>query len=592
MIRSGEYMTGRYRLLAQIGKGGGGIVYLAEDLNLRKQVVIKQILNVYSGQDTYRIEVDILKRLHHPALPQVYDYLEVEDKIFTVMEYIPGNSLQEYLDAGVVFSQEQILIWARELAKVISYMHTQPYPVFHRDIKPSNIMVKPDGKLCLIDFNISQDFMQKTAVEGYSIGYASPEQMERAWKMSRKMPSHNLVIDGKTDIYSLGAVLYRLLAGYVRKTDSMKLQDLACCWRPFAVIVDKCMEISQKQRYQTADELLDALNHLEKLDENYKKFNILQHVNRIVCGLIFIIGIALIICGNSVNTREQYTNAYGAYMEAVSGHLKDSEQMGINLLNETKYQQIFNSHPEEKADVLYYLALSFLEQERYEKAIGYMKQAIEIDRENPAYYRDYASALIGANQVEEAKTALGQAVYYGLSTGEKQLIEGELYFNEENYEEALKCYEQAVEQAVTTEERGRAVTKYACALLMQGDYQKARDALFEKYNNNIDAEYSLEDGLNLSNALQEMGNIDQSSQILETMRLRYPEEYRIDLRLAFCEYEGENRKGQTLRNYTMMVSYYEEAEKKCQKSGQDIESDEEWQQLMNIVAQLRKYGWM
>ncbi|MBR0410824.1 MAG: protein kinase [Eubacterium sp.] len=158
-MRPGEFIDNRYQIIKEIGKGGGGIVFLANHLSLKQKVVLKQIkfADSYTDQKMLRNEVDILKRLKHPALPQVYDFLKIDGLVFTAMEYIPGYSLQENMDAGTVFPQEKVLMWARQLSDILEYMHTRKHPVIHRDIKPSNIMLKPDWNVSLINFNISDD---------------------------------------------------------------------------------------------------------------------------------------------------------------------------------------------------------------------------------------------------------------------------------------------------------------------------------------------------------------------------------------------------------------------------------------------------
>ena len=190
MLGEGDCIDGRYRIYGEKGKGGGGIVYLAEHLALKKQVVLKQIINGSPDMELLRTEVDILKRLRHPALPQVYDFVNVNGNVFTVMEYIEGYNLQEYLDAGDTFSQEQIVIWARQLAEVLVYMHGQAHPVIHRDIKPSNIMIKPDGNICLIDFNISEDTLYIIFTDNYSFAKSrldSPATIQYVEKVIREV---------------------------------------------------------------------------------------------------------------------------------------------------------------------------------------------------------------------------------------------------------------------------------------------------------------------------------------------------------------------------------------------------------------------
>lgn len=96
MLGEGDCIDGRYRIYGEKGKGGGGIVYLAEHLALKKQVVLKQIINGSPDMELLRTEVDILKRLRHPALPQVYDFVNVNGNVFTVMEYIEGYNMEVY----------------------------------------------------------------------------------------------------------------------------------------------------------------------------------------------------------------------------------------------------------------------------------------------------------------------------------------------------------------------------------------------------------------------------------------------------------------------------------------------------------------
>ena len=124
MIQSGMVLDGIYRIIQEIGQGGTGIIYLAEHLRLHKKVVVKKIKDHFVGQVNGRAEVDILKRLHHSYLPQVYDFLVIGDSIYTVMEYIEGRDLQYYLDGKYTFPEESIRKWLLQLAQVLGYLHS------------------------------------------------------------------------------------------------------------------------------------------------------------------------------------------------------------------------------------------------------------------------------------------------------------------------------------------------------------------------------------------------------------------------------------------------------------------------------------
>ena len=168
-----------YRIEAELGAGGGGVVYKAWHSRLQKYVVLKRIKDE-SGllqSSRQRGEADILKNLKHANLPQLYDFLEDPSGVYTVMEFIPGQSFAELLKGDAKFTQQQVVFWAEQLASALAYLHAQSPPVLHSDIKPGNIMLTPEGNICLIDFNISLVLSgEDTEMIGLSHGYAAPEQ--------------------------------------------------------------------------------------------------------------------------------------------------------------------------------------------------------------------------------------------------------------------------------------------------------------------------------------------------------------------------------------------------------------------------------
>lgn len=157
MLQSGDIISGMYQVIREIGTGGMGVIYIGYHLHLQKQIVIKKIKETCVDRVNVRGEADILKQLRHTYLPQVYDFLEVGNDVYTVMDYIPGENLQYYIDHNYTFPEETILLWMRELCEVLDYLHTRKPRILHSDIKPANIMVTPEGDICLIDFNISLD---------------------------------------------------------------------------------------------------------------------------------------------------------------------------------------------------------------------------------------------------------------------------------------------------------------------------------------------------------------------------------------------------------------------------------------------------
>ena len=172
-----EIIASTYRIIRKLGSGGGGNVYLADHLRLNKKVVLKaDKRRVTTRTSLLRREADVLKNLNHPNIPKVYDFFVEEDTVYTVMDYIEGESLDRPLKRGEHFSQPQVIKWAKELLDALDYLHSPthgdpPQGFVHSDIKPANLMRTPDNHIVLIDFNIALSLGEDTVI-GCSAGYA------------------------------------------------------------------------------------------------------------------------------------------------------------------------------------------------------------------------------------------------------------------------------------------------------------------------------------------------------------------------------------------------------------------------------------
>lgn len=161
----------------QLGSGGFSTVYRAWHKRLKKDVVIKRIFREMNGEVDVRADADNLKNLHHTYLPQVYDYIEADGESIIVMDYIPGKTLEKCMEDGMRMKQKDIIQWGIQLCSAVEYLHSRKPPMIHSDIKPANVMLRPDGTICLIDFNIASTKGEKGAkVIGCSKGYSPPEQ--------------------------------------------------------------------------------------------------------------------------------------------------------------------------------------------------------------------------------------------------------------------------------------------------------------------------------------------------------------------------------------------------------------------------------
>ncbi len=174
-----------YEIIEEIGSGGGGAVYKAFHTRLKTFVVLKKIHANIVNKIDIRAEVDILKNLKHTYLPQVFDFLEIDGDVYTVIDFIEGNSFDKLLSQNQKFSQKDIVKWLGQVAEAVEYLHNQTPPIIHGDIKPANVMLTKDGNICLIDFNISQTQKEGDIIPlGFSHGYAAPEQYTSSMKDS------------------------------------------------------------------------------------------------------------------------------------------------------------------------------------------------------------------------------------------------------------------------------------------------------------------------------------------------------------------------------------------------------------------------
>src|SRR5947209_609944 len=213
-LRSDPCLKQRYRLIAQVGKGGFGAVYKALDILFHNRAVAIKEMNQAgmtpqeSAQATqaFKHEAHLLAGLSHPNLPQIYDQFPEGGHWYLVMDFIEGETLEDHLRTvqGGYLPVEEVLRIGIELCSVLDYLHTRQPPIIFRDLKPGNIMITPGGHLYLIDFGIARHFkpgQARDTIAFGSPGYAAPEQYGKAQTTAR------------ADIYSLGATLHQLLTG-------------------------------------------------------------------------------------------------------------------------------------------------------------------------------------------------------------------------------------------------------------------------------------------------------------------------------------------------------------------------------------------
>ena len=292
-----------YEILQEIGSGGGGVVYLGRHLRLGKLVVLKADRRTLSARpEVLRREVDALKNLSHTYIPQVYDFLEDGGVVYTVMDYIEGESLDKPLKRGERFPQPEAVKWACQLLEALAYLHSRPpHGILHGDVKPANLMLTPQGDIRLIDFNIALALGEEGAVRvGFSRGYASPEHYgtdfsgaaatrsvsdEAATRLDADPATvlstgsastagrRTVLLDVRSDIYSAGATLYHIFTGRRPAADAREVAPIPPeeVSPAIAAILKKAMEPDPARRYQTAEEMLSAFTHLHENDRRTRR---------------------------------------------------------------------------------------------------------------------------------------------------------------------------------------------------------------------------------------------------------------------------------------------------------------------------------
>lgn len=272
MLEIGSLVDGKYKILNKIGQGGMSVVYLAMNERANKQWAIKEVRK--DGVQNFEVvkqgliaETEMLKKLSHPNLPSIIDVIDGDGTFLIVMDYIEGRHLESVVKEYGAQRQEDVIEWAKQLCDVLSYLHSRKPPIIYRDMKPSNVMLKPDGKVMLIDFGTAREFKENSVADTTCLGtqgYAAPEQYG----------GHGQT-DARTDIYCLGATLYHLLTGHNPSEPPYEMYPIRY-WNPelssgLEEIILKCTQKNPDDRYQNCGGLLYALEHYNELDIEYKR---------------------------------------------------------------------------------------------------------------------------------------------------------------------------------------------------------------------------------------------------------------------------------------------------------------------------------
>ena len=258
-LEPGTVLADRYQIERFLAGGGMGVVYVAQDQRLaERQVAIKEIFDRFTNPEEraqaieyFHREADTLAQLTHPAIPAIFDRFGEGNCHYLVMDFVEGVNLeQEIAGLGGQLPESRVIEIGRELCDVLTYLHSFAPPIIYRDMKPGNVILRPDGRITLIDFGIARIFSpQGKATLIGTPGFAPPEQ-------------YSGQVDERSDLYSLAATLHYILTG----RDPEKHPPFSCPpvlsekpdAAPFlAQAIDQALAYKAEERPQSAEAFKD-----------------------------------------------------------------------------------------------------------------------------------------------------------------------------------------------------------------------------------------------------------------------------------------------------------------------------------------------
>jgi serine/threonine protein kinase len=366
-----------YKVKKELGAGGMAKVYLALDTKLDRAVALKVLSPAFAENSriTKRFikEAKTAAQLQHSNIVSIFDVGKQGTMYYFAMEYLRENLKERIKQAGGIKPREALAI-IKEVAKALSYAHKKGY--VHRDIKPDNIMFRKDGAVVLVDFGIVKAVNEKTKLTrtGISVGtpqYMSPEQI-KAGK-----------VDGRSDIYSLGIVLYELLTGKLpyQGDDLVKLAlqhtggpipKLPEKLKDFQPLIEKMLAKNPHERVRNAEgliRLIDALDY--KFKEKTTKIQQVQSKSRKKTPLVFFLLIVIVLVLGS------------GYLILESKRKQEITAWETAKINDEidSYQEYLNQYPtgRYKKEALIKQAKRYLKQGDYEKAREKLEEAKRIE---------------------------------------------------------------------------------------------------------------------------------------------------------------------------------------------------------------------
>lgn len=494
-------------------EGGFSSLFLAHKQGLDVDVVIKRVKPRFRGRLDEASEARIMTALRHQYLPRIYDLKIAQDGYcYTIIEYIEGCTLREYLRRSGALNQKQALKWTRQLCEAVSYMHSRKPAIIHSDLKPENVMITPQGDVCVIDFNAALQSEDGGDAIGASGGFAAPEQYNfPPENFPPDSPLRRLAqgaqgfgkVTKRTDVYSIGALAYFMLTGYepafwLDGVIPLERYDILL-GDGFRQVIQRAMSPRPADRFSGAAEMLQALGSLHRLERRYRSWVRQSRLAALLVSVGLCAGVLCMLFGarmlraegreqyllmvqeaQTLRSQQKYDDSRQLLLEAVSMQPERIEaylELGALLYQQGEYQQAIDlaegvdfsndgalgqdAFDSAQGQLEYLLGSCHYQLEEYQEALESYQLAVWFLPEEPAYQRDLAICYARTGNPELAQQTLDTLQGLGYAPGDLALVEGEIRYAYGEYEPALESLSQAAQAAQDPAVMGRAYAQAA-----------------------------------------------------------------------------------------------------------------------------------
>ncbi len=439
-------LAGRYQLLSRIGQGGMGAVYKAADTRFNNRpLAIKEMSStgltparLQEAEAAFESEAHLLADLLHPNLPRIYEHFTENDRSYLVMDFIEGQTLEEYLEqiGGGPLPVDQVIKWAEQLCDVLNYLHSHQPPIIFRDLKPANVMISESGHVYLIDFGIARIFkpgkLHDTVALG-SPGYAAPEQYGKAQSTPR------------SDIYSLGALLHHLLTGIDPSEQPFFFRDASqvnsAVDPALDALLKQMLSMDSDRRPASAQEVLNALKGTTTIQSRSTSRPFMYAQD------------ALLDQAHMLYTQKRLDEAIAIYNRALQAN--NTNPLGWQGYGLT--QRLRGLHQDALSSFEHALQLdpglvtswngkgSVLSKlRRHQEALDAFERALKLDPQNAAAWNGEGAALNALGRSNQALDAFERALRYDPLLVQAWYNKGLLLHEMGRFREAERSYQEAI----------------------------------------------------------------------------------------------------------------------------------------------------